>query len=126
MAANPLDLFRNALGWQNEIHAPVVNGTAGHAVVPGCGRLLGEGDAALRLDVFKAQCAVRPVPEKTIPIAPAPWLSASERMKKLTARGGPGPLPRRGARVNVPSEIPMKAFGEYHIHADLALFVFPT
>ena len=110
MAANPLDLSRNAFGWQNEIHAPVVNGTAGHAVVPGRGRLLGEGDAALRFDVFEAQCAVCPGAGKTIPMAVAPWLSASERMKKLTARGWLGPL-LRGVRVNVLSEIEMKAFG---------------
>ena len=57
-----------------------------------------------------------PVPEKTIPIAPAPWLSASERMKKLTARCWPGPL-LRGVSVNVPSGNRHESVRGNHIHA---------
>ncbi len=53
VAGDPLQLFRNLLRRQDEVHAPRIDGAAWHAVVLGRFRSLGKCNAPFRLDVFQ-------------------------------------------------------------------------
>ena len=95
MAAEPGELLRDALRRQDEVHAPRGDGAARHAVVRGRLQVLGEDDAAFRLDRPRSERPVRPVPDRITPTALLPRASASVRRKESIGRCRP-PVVMRG------------------------------
>ena len=62
VAAEACELLRDALGRQDVVHAIRRDDAARHAVVRGRGRVLGEDDAAFRLDRLRSERPVRARP----------------------------------------------------------------